>query len=175
MMEEIEIRESLSGDVGSIERLYPAAFPDEDLLPLVRDLLEEGPAVLSLVALVDEALAGHIMFTDCGLAGQPGTVSLLAPLAVAPAHQQHGIGSALVRAGLRRAKDSGALRACVLGDPAYYGRFGFRPETDVTPPYDLPAAWREAWQSLGLTETGQPARGRLVVPPPWRRPALWLP
>jgi putative acetyltransferase len=174
-MEEIEIRESLSGDVGSIERLYPTAFPDEDLLPVVRDLLKEGPAVLSLVATVDGTLAGHVMFTACGLAGQPGTVSLLAPLAVAPAHQRRGIGSALVRAGLQRVKDNGALKACVLDDPAYYGRLGFEPEADITPPYDLPEAWHEAWQSLGLTETAQPVRGRLVVPRPWHQPALWLP
>ena len=56
MIEEIEIRTSLPSDVASIEKLYPDAFPDEDLLPLVRELLREEPIVLSLVGIVDRAL-----------------------------------------------------------------------------------------------------------------------
>ena len=64
---------------------------------------------------------------------------------------------------------------CVLGDPAYYGRFGFEPDDRVAPPYPLPQEWRSAWQSLSLCGNDRPARGTLSVPPPWRQPALWAP
>lgn len=175
MTDKIEIRESRPGDVAAIERLYPDAFPDEDLLPLVRELLREGPAVLSLVAMAGEVLAGHVIFTTCGLAGRPDKLALLGPLAVVPARQRQGIGSAILRAGLQRLVKAGTKRVYVLGDPAYYGRFGFEPEDDVTLPYPLPEEWQGAWQSLSLRGDQPPLQGALSVPQPWRRPALWAP
>ncbi|MEX2614561.1 MAG: N-acetyltransferase [Alphaproteobacteria bacterium] len=168
-----EIRESLPGDMARIGTLYPDAFPEEDLLPLVRDLLQETALVLSLVGIVDASLAGHILFTTCGMDGKSDKLALLGPLAVAPACQRQGIGSALVRAGLQRLENAGVTQVCVLGDPAYYGRLGFIPEEDVTPPYPLPDEWRGAWQSIKLRHVELPCRGRLVVPQPWRQPALW--
>ena len=175
MTDDIDIRDSLPSDVSSIETLYPDAFPDEDLLPVVGELLREEAGVLSLVGVADGALVGHVIFTACGVAGSTEEVSLLAPLAVASARQRQGIGSALVRAGLRRVEYAGVARVYVLGDPAYYGRFGFAPEDAVAPPYPLPEAWRGAWQSIGLRDTARPLQGKLSVPPPWRQPALWAP
>ena len=64
-MDDLEIRESRADDLGSIETLYRAAFPDEDLVPLVRDLLDAGPAVLSLVGIRGSSLVAHIAFTFC--------------------------------------------------------------------------------------------------------------
>ncbi|NJO38567.1 MAG: N-acetyltransferase, partial [Rhizobiales bacterium] len=57
----------------------------------------------------------------------------------------------------------------------YYRRLGFLPESQVLPPYPLPAEWRGAWQSLSLGSAGGPCRGELAVPAPWLRPALWQP
>jgi putative acetyltransferase len=175
MIEEIEIRESLSRDVISIEKLYPDAFPDEDLLPLVRALLGEGPSVLSLVGIIDRALAGHVIFTTCGIVGSTDKVSLLGPLAVASAWQRRGVGGALVRAGLQRLENSGVIQVYVLGDPAYYQRFGFAPEAGVSPPYPLPVDWQGAWQSVSLSPAERPPRGKLRVPRHWRHRALWAP
>ncbi len=175
MTEEIEIRESLPSDVASIEKLYPDAFPDEDLLPLVRELLREELIVLSLVGIVDRALVGHVIFTTCSIAGRTDKVSLLGPLAVAPAWQRQGIGSALVREGLQRLEYAGAIQVYVLGDPAYYERVGFEAEAGVTPPYPLPEEWRGAWQSLSLRGNKPPLHGKLSVPQPWRKHALWAP
>lgn len=175
MIEEIEIRESLPSDAASIEKLYPDAFPDEDLLPLVRELLGEEPVILSLVGIVDRALVGHVIFTTCSIAGRADKVSLLGPLAVASSWQRRGIGSALVREGLQRLENAGAIQVYVLGDPAYYERVGFKPEIGVTPPYPLPEEWRGAWQSVSLHNAGQALHGKLSVPQPWLQPALWAP
>lgn len=175
MIDKSEIRESLPNDVTLIEELYPKAFPDEDLLPLVRELLREDSVVLSLVGISDRALVGHAMFTICSIAGRRDKVALLGPLAVAPDRQRQGIGSAIVCAGLRRLEDAGTRQVYVLGDPAYYGRFGFEPDHGVLPPYPLPKEWQGAWQSLGLRDSGPPLCGKLSVPQSWRRPDLWAP
>ncbi len=175
MTDQLEIRESRPDDATGIEQLYPGAFPDEDLLPLVRELLGQESIVLSLVGIADQALAGHVLFTPCNLAEIPETVALLGPLAVAPAWQRQGVGTTLVGTGLQRLESAGMARVYVLGDPAYYSRFGFAPDAGVKPPYPLPEAWRDAWQSLGLRGDKTPLSGQLSVPPPWRRRALWGP
>jgi putative acetyltransferase len=61
-MHAIDIRKSRSDDMGSIDKLYPAAFPEEDLLPLVRQLLTEDPGILSLVAEAGDADGGSCPF-----------------------------------------------------------------------------------------------------------------
>ncbi len=175
MSDKLEIRESVRADAAAIESLYPQAFPDEDLLPLVRDLLQDPAIAISLVAVIDSQVVGHAIFTKCGVAGRSAKAALLGPLAVAPAWQRRGIGSAIVRAGMERLKDTGVTLVCVLGDPAYYGRLGFVQETRVEPPFPLPAEWSGAWQSQHLDHTDVFCTGKLAVPPAWRQPALWAP
>lgn len=171
----IELRDSRSEDLASLERLYPDAFPEEALLPLVRALLQLDPPPLSIVAARGEACVGHIVFTRCGLGDGPLNAALLGPLAVASAAQKQGLGTALIRSGLDRLERDGVRQVFVLGDPGYYGRFGFRPEASVAPPYRLPDAWREAWQSLDLNRDAAPPGGALTLPDPWMRPELWQP
>lgn len=175
MIERLAIRESLANDITWIEKIYPNAFPDEDLLTLVRELLRDGSSVVSLVGIIDEAVVGNVLFTPCSVAGRTEKVALLGPFAVVPAWQRQGIGNAIVRAGLRRMENAGTNQVYVLGDPAYYGRFGFEPDDGVTPPYPLPEEWRSAWQSLNLRRSKGPLCGKLSVPQPWRRSALWAP
>ena len=171
----IEIRRGLPSDTETIEELYPAAFPKEDLLPLIRELLSEQGNVLSFVAISEEKLVGHIVFTMCRIDGRPEKVGLLGPVAVAPPIQRQGIGSALIQEGINRLKSEGATQINVLGDPAYYGRFGFKPDRHVTPPYDLPQEWKTAWQFVSLDGVTPHVGGRLSVPVPWRQPTLWAP
>lgn len=175
MPEELYIRDSKRDDLAALESLYPEAFPDEDLLPLVRDLLGDPAVAMSLVGIMDKRIAGHVIYTQCGVTGNSVSAALLGPLAVAPACQRQGIGSALVHAGLRRLRDANVSRVYVLGDPAYYVRFGFLPELLVEPPYPLPAEWDGAWQSRSLGETATPVSGKLSVPPQWRHQTLWAP
>ena len=168
-----EIRCSARSDAQAIEDLYPRAFPDEDLLPLVRDLLEVPDTTVSLVAIIDSSLAGSIFFTRCGVGGTEQKAALLAPLAVAPEWQRQGVGTALVRAGLQRLREEGVSVVYVLGDPAYYGRLGFSAERSVRTPYPLPTDWADAWQSQRLGDDGAPEGGPLSLPDYWLDPALW--
>ena len=95
-----EIRISSAGDIDPIVAMYPLAFPDEDLVPVVSELLAEPEVALSLVAIVGEQVVGNVIFTACAVEGSDLKASLLAPLAVAPAYQRQGVGSAIVNAGL---------------------------------------------------------------------------
>lgn len=169
------IRYSTSSDTSSIENLYRDAFPDEELLPLVRDLLRETTGVLSLVAEEDGAVFGHAAFTICTITQEPAPAALLGPLAVAPAVQKKGLGSRLVREGLAQLADRGVGTVFVLGDPNYYAKFGFVADTQVVPPYPLVAEYRSGWQSLALGARQRPCAGQLIVPAVWQRPSLWSP
>lgn len=175
MHEKIDIREGPAGPRAWLQALYPRAFPGEDLRPLVDALLAEGAGVVSLAAHIGKEPVAHLLFTACSVEGSDSECALLGPLAVAPEHQGEGIGTALVEAGLERMRDAGVARVFVLGDPAYYGRFAFAPERGVAPPYPLPAAWSDAWQSCRLGAADAALTGTLSVPLPWRDRALWGP
>lgn len=168
-----EIRKSEITDLASLEMLYRSAIPEEDLVRLVQDLMIAPTGVLSLVAIRDDRLVGHAAFTRCAVPGRNSKPMLLGPVAVAPDMQQQGIGSALVREGLRLLTMRGAEQVHVLGDPDFYGRFGFKADKAVSPPFPLPRGWNHAWQSLPLIGDCQPLRGKLKVPRPWHRQALW--
>lgn len=175
-MPPFDIGPSLPDHAAQIEQLYRETFPDEDLMPLLQDLLSLGAQCLSLVGMAGDAIVGHVAFTRCAVEGCPAAaVALLGPLAVAPAEQRRGLGGALVREGLTQLTGEGIGRVLVLGDPNYYGRFGFRTETEVMPPYPIPEAWRTAWQSLIVGNLQAIYKGRLLVPAPWQRPELWGP
>ncbi len=175
MIEGFEIRASTPGDLHAIEAVYPDAFPNEDLVPLVHDLLRGQHDVLSLLGTVASSLIAHVIFTKGRVAGSPLGVALLGPVAIASAWQGRGAGSHIIRNGLERLQHDGIRRVFVLGDPAYYGRFGFAPEANVTTPYALPAEWVDAWQSVQLGDGDAPASGTICLPKPWLREDLWAP
>ena len=166
------IRESTRDDDAGILGLYPRAFPEEDLVPVVTALLEDPPIRMSLVAKVDEEIVGNVIFTTCSVEGGDARIALLAPLAVAPGSQRQGIGSKLVHDGLHRLGEANFDLVCVLGDPAYYGRLGFVPERRVGTPFPLPPQWADAWQSQYFDDAA-PCTGKLLVPAQWRRAELW--
>lgn len=164
-----------TADMDQIEAFYPLAFPDEDLLPLVRELTSHLDDVLILVATAGRKVIGHGVFTLCGLDGGAPTLALLGPLAVTPDWQRRGVGSAVIKAGIDRLKAMDVAGVCVLGDPAYYSRFGFSADHQIAAPYTMPDEWAEAWRYLDLTEDAMSPSGTLTVPTPWAKKALWLP
>jgi putative acetyltransferase len=96
-------------------------------------------------------------------------------VAVMPAWHGQGIGTALIKAGFAFVAKAGISRVVVLGDPAYYQRFGFAPDQDIDTPYLIPDEWADAWQSVRLLQEVQPSQGVLHVPEPRLDPALWAP
>ncbi len=171
-----KIRKSLPDDWQALYDVYGAAFPDEELRPVVKELLALGSQVLSLVALIEDVVVGHVLFTRCAIGSEGGPAAwLLAPLAITPDHQKSGCGTALVREGIAQVEALEAGLVLVLGDPAYYGRFGFGTESQVLAPFDIPSEWSGAWQSIRPTSGESAARGRLKVPDPWNKPVYWAP
>lgn len=173
MTEKLLIRTSVSADLAAIETLYPEAFPEEDLLPLVRELLTEAVTVISFMGVIDTRVVGHAVFTRCGDLGNGLSTALLGPVAVAPRFQRRGVGGTMIRAGFQQLEEEGVNRVFVLGDPAYYGRFGFQQDALVETPCPIPAEWAGAWQSRPLGESSKLCAGKLSVPAPWRQAALW--
>ena len=153
--------------------LYPLMFPDEELRPVVSELLNGGAQVLSLVACQAQQPIAHVVFSLFGSKDEAG--ALLAPLGVRPDFQGQGVGSKLVSEGLERLADGGVRQVFVLGDPNYYGRFGFAQERQIPPPYPLPAEWAEAWQSLVIAGREPLEPEPLGLPDTWMKPELWGP
>lgn len=123
----MEIRAEQSEDVEAIRDVNIAAFERTNEADLV-DRLRQTDPTLSFVAVEAGRVVGHIFFSLVSVAGQctqPSSILGLAPLAVLPHYQKQGIGSSLVRHSLSQAANLGFSAIVVLGDPAYYSRFGF--------------------------------------------------
>lgn len=162
------IRPSEAADKAALMALYPQAFPDEDLTALVRDLLGADTGVVSLVAQRGAEMIGHVALTECAEAS-----ALLGPLAVHPGMQRQGVGTALVQAICDAAASRGMGQVFLLGDPNYYKRVGFAPETQVKTPYPIPEDWAPAWQSRSLAGAQPRASGTLKPPAFWNKPEYW--
>jgi putative acetyltransferase len=121
------IRPERADDTPGIRAVLQAAFGGKIEADVVDELRGNGDLVLALIAERDRDVAGYVAFPRLNLDLGARTVPVigLAPVGVAPPLQRQGIGSALIRDGLARLKDRGERLVFVLGDPAYYGRFGF--------------------------------------------------
>ncbi|MGH7399527.1 MAG: GNAT family N-acetyltransferase [Candidatus Rokuibacteriota bacterium] len=125
---DVRIRAEQPGDQAAVRAVNLAAFETPAEASLVDALRARARPIVSLVAEEAGAIVGHIMFSPVVLPGHPAlTLMGLAPMAVAPARQRGGIGSALVRPGLDECRRLGADGAVVLGHPDFYPRFGFAP------------------------------------------------
>jgi len=122
-----EIRVERSGDIPTIREVNRLAFGRGNEARLVDDLRSGAHVRLSLVAEREGKTIGHVMFSALSIEAKRGSVEALAlaPVAVVPELQGQGVGSALIREGLRRCVDAGYDAVIVLGDPDYYSRFGF--------------------------------------------------
>jgi putative acetyltransferase len=155
----ISIRPEREGDAAAIYAVHAASFPSDAEARLV-DLLRAGNYLcVSLVAELDGNIIGHIAFspvtTPNGVVGAG-----LAPVAVVPPHQRRGVAAELVRVGLAACRAAGCGWAVVLGEPAYYSRFGFKPASEfgLTDEYH----GGNAFQALELVPGGMPVGAGLV-------------
>jgi putative acetyltransferase len=123
---EIKIRNEEAKDIEQVQAIIRAAFPTEAESRLVDALRANGKANISLVAVNGDDVLGHILFSPVTTAPPTAANGLgLAPVSVRPDVQSQGIGSKLIREGLRLAKELGFDYCVVLGGPKYYQRFGF--------------------------------------------------
>jgi putative acetyltransferase len=121
----LRIRQEQHGDVAAIRSVHVASFPTSEEARLVDLLRDAGRLQVSLLAEVDGTVVGHVAFSPVTTAtGIIGTG--LAPVAVMEAYRRQGIAHRLIREGLEACREEGISWAVVLGEPAYYSRFGFR-------------------------------------------------
>jgi putative acetyltransferase len=137
----IQIRSETDADKSAVFDVNVAAFPTDEEAKLVDTLRTSAGPYISLVAVEDQHVVGHIMFTPVSLESFDNLHLVgLAPMAVAPSLQRRGIGTKLVRAGLQQCRELGAGAVAVLGHPEFYPRFGFRPSAKwgIKCEYDVP-------------------------------------
>jgi putative acetyltransferase len=160
----VEVREERAGDAAAIGSVHLAAFPTPTEANLVEQLRSDGDITASLIAIDDGEIVGHVLFSRMSVEadGQQLHGWGLAPLSVVPDRQRTGIGSALVEAGIDRARATGVQIIFVLGEPAYYGRFGFDAKSAAAfaSPYAGPY-----FQARVLADLPQPVAGRADYAP----------
>ncbi|MBK8816559.1 MAG: N-acetyltransferase [Methylococcaceae bacterium] len=127
----MRIRPETPADAGSIsgviERAFDVArFSSHTEQFIVESLRKTGDLSVSLVAEREQTIVGYVAFSQVAISDGSENWYGLGPIAVEPSLQGQGIGSALVEAGLAQLQTIGAAGCVVLGDPAYYHRFGFQ-------------------------------------------------
>ncbi|MGW2937103.1 GNAT family N-acetyltransferase [Streptomyces sp. NPDC055722] len=177
----MELREERPGDSEPVRDIDLRAFGEHglvvaDLVDTLRQTITPADG-LSLVAESDGRIVGHVMFTR-SLLDAPRRlveVQVLSPLAVMPEHHKRGIGSALVRHGLKILAERSVPLVFLEGDPGYYSRFGFTPGGDQgfrKPSLRIPDG---AFQAVRLPHYEPWMTGTLVYAEPfWRHDAVGL-
>lgn len=163
-MNNLTIRPAVEADHASIRAVELAAFDGDAEADLVEALRQNGSIILELVAIQEDAIVGHILFSrlDVELPDGGSAAVALAPLAISPSHQRAGIGASLITDAHLRLQAAGERLSVVVGDPAYYGRFGYTHGRAAEFDSDYQC---DALQALAWAEA--PSRGRLVYAQPF--------
>lgn len=124
------IRPEQPHDIAAIRQLTADAFAgvehsDQSEPAIIDALRDAGALTLSLVAVEDRSIIGHVAFSPVTIDGEDLGWFGLGPVSVEPDSQGRGIGAALIRQGLDTLRQEGAAGCLLLGDPNYYRRFGF--------------------------------------------------
>lgn len=160
----LHIRSELPTDLEAIDRVVADAFRTAPHTSgteqfIVRQLRSAAALTISLVALRDGRVVGHVAVSPVSiLDGSSGWFGL-GPVAVLPEAQGQGIGSRLIEEALATLRRSGAAGCVVLGEPGYYGRFGFRHDAGLVLE-GVPPSYFQA-----LCFDGRRARGAVAYHP----------
>jgi putative acetyltransferase len=132
----VNIRPETPADEAAISSLITAAFLEAEHsggneARIVEVLREANSLTVSLVAIEDDRIIGHVAFSPVTVDGRDQGWFGLGPVAVIPDRQGEGVGSALIEAGLARLRARGSSGCVVLGEPAYYLRFGFAADPNL--------------------------------------------
>jgi len=164
------IRTEIPVDAAGIDRLLRASFPTGAEADLVHELREDGLLTLGVVATDDEGgVVGYVAFCPVDIQGEDRNWVGLAPLAVEESQRGQGLGEKLVYEGLDSLNEFGYAAVVVLGEPSYYGRFGFKPAAA----HGLHCRWPDtetAFQLFTLSEDAlNDADGQVEFSPPFDR------
>ena len=144
----LKIRNEEKGDIDAIKNVTIEAFLNAPHTGnteqyIVRDLRNSGALSISLVAENQGQIVGHVAISPVTISdGAEGWFGI-GPISVSPNIQRYGVGSKLMRSALEALKGLGASGCVLLGDPAYYSRFGFKAESNIVLP-DVPAEYFQA-------------------------------
>lgn len=176
------IREAVKADFEellSVEEQAFGQYEGPEIRKLVTGLLNDPTAqpLLSLVALRDGQVIGHILFTSAKLSSDPEMdIQILAPLAVLPEEQNQGTGGRLIEKGFQMLVQKGTKMVFVLGHPGYYPRFGFKEagKLDFEAPYPIHAEIAAAWMVRELSPgiVGK-YTGKVLCADAINRPEYW--
>ncbi len=150
----VTIRQEQPEDIAAVRTINEKAFGQPSEAGIVDSIRGTCEDAVSLVAVDDDQVVGHILFSPVSALGQKGVVHGmgLAPMAVLPERQRQGIGSLLARAGIEAMRKRKCTFIIVLGHPEYYPRFEFVPASR----YGLSCQWDgipdEAFMVLVLDE-----------------------
>jgi putative acetyltransferase len=153
------IRNEIEADVVEIRAVHSACFPIAAESRLVDLLRSAGRLSVSLVAEERGRIIGHVAFSPV-TAGSGDAGAGLAPIAVIEPERDRGVGMRLVRAGLDACREAGFGWVVVLGEPEYYGRFGFRPASEFGLSDEYGGGG--AFQALELVHGSLPSAAGLV-------------
>lgn len=154
----MNIRDEASKDRDSIRTCVTQAFAEvvhsqQTENAIIDGLRDANALTLSLVAEKDNEIVGYIAFSKVLVSGKDLNWHGLGPVAVEPAYQRMGIGQQLIRTGLTRLKEMGSAGCVLLGEPAYYSRFGFC----HYPQCSLAGVPPQYFQALSFTELPVPS------------------
>ncbi|MCU7834157.1 MAG: N-acetyltransferase [gamma proteobacterium symbiont of Taylorina sp.] len=179
----MQIRKSTESECKEILNIHNQAFGEKKgqvISKLVEDLLNDKSAmpILSLVALENERIIGHILYTKVTITQTELAISaqILAPLAILPEEQKKGIGEKLINEGIRQLKELGTELVFVLGHPSYYPRCGFFPagEKGFEAPYPIPEEHAAAWMVQSLNgDALETANGKVQCSNILNEPQHW--
>ncbi|AYU93132.1 N-acetyltransferase [Serratia marcescens] len=148
------IRVEIPVDAAGIDALLRRAFGRDDEADLVQQLREDGLLTLGVVATDDEGgVVGYAAFSPVDVAGEDRQWVALAPLAVDESLRRQGLAEKLVYEGLDSLNEFSYAAVVVLGDPAYYGRFGFKPAAA----YGLNCRWPDTESAFQVYSLAQDA------------------
>ncbi|WP_338506049.1 N-acetyltransferase [Erwinia aphidicola] len=164
------IRTEIGVDAASIDSLLRRCFPTSAEAELVQQLREDGLLTLGVVATDDEGqVLGYAAFSPVTLAEEDRQWVELAPLAVDESVRKQGLGKQLIYEGLDTLNEFGYAAVVVLGDPAYYGRYGFEPAAR----YGLHSRWQESEAAFQVYKLAEDAfsgtEGRIEYSAPFNR------
>lgn len=168
MLEKVSVRMAVAEDKQAIADLNTRAFGRPDEANIIAKLEEDGDVLLQIVAVMDDAIIGHILFYPIGVRGKLGAVGL-GPMSVEPWMQREGIGKGLVNHGLVSLKQSGVALVFVLGHPEYYPKFGFSQQQAA----EFKAPWNGPEFMAMRMRYGPPMSGTLLFPAAFGVPRDW--